>query len=162
MSKPIDLTNKEFGRLTPRWPVGIRKDVHLWLCSCTCGNLRIVLKHKIGGTTKSCGCWNRDQKLKHGHAVGYVETSEYNTFLNARKRCTNPKHISYPYYGGRGIKFLFMSFEEFLFAVGPKPSPQHTVDRYPNNDGHYESGNVRWATKEEQANNRRNSLKKAA
>jgi hypothetical protein len=47
------------------------------------------------------------------------------------------------------------SFAAFLAAIGPRPSPQHSLDRYPNNDGHYEPGNVRWATRAQQGRNLR-------
>ncbi len=76
-------------------------------------------------------------------------------FRNAAQRCMNPKHPAWPDYGGRGIKFLFESFELFMLELGLKPSPKHSLDRFPNNDGHYESGNVRWATAKEQMANRR-------
>jgi len=80
--------------------------------------------------------------------------SEYNAYFKAKDRCTNPKSQAWPDYGGRGIKFLFTSFEEFLKEIGPKPTPKHTLDRLRVNE-HYELGNVHWATWKEQANNRR-------
>ncbi len=46
-------------------------------------------------------------------------------------------------------------FEEFLKDVGRRPSAEYTLDRYPNNDGNYEPGNIRWATRSEQQRNRR-------
>lgn len=45
-------------------------------------------------------------------------------------------------------------FSAFLRDVGPRPSMKHSLDRFPNNDGHYEPGNVRWATRAEQQTNR--------
>jgi hypothetical protein len=81
------------------------------------------------------------------------KTGEYHSFAGAKARCNNRKHPKYKDYGGRGIKFLFKSFEQWFSEVGPKPSPKHSLDRYPNNDGNYEPGNVRWATQSEQRNN---------
>jgi hypothetical protein len=79
---------------------------------------------------------------------------EYQAFKNARARCTNPNFTLYKYWGGRGIEFRFATFKEFFDVIGPKPTPQHTLDRI-DNDGHYEAGNVRWATMKEQAVSRR-------
>jgi len=88
--------------------------------------------------------------LKHG----MEGTPEYNAFYNARRRCVSPKSKDYANYGGRGMRFRFASFVVFYQELGPRPSPKHTLDRK-NNDGHYESGNVRWATRTEQMQNQR-------
>ena len=63
----------------------------------------------------------------------------------------------YKHYGGRGIMVCerWNTFENFLADLGPKPSPKHEIDRYPNNDGNYEPDNVRWATRTQQTNNTR-------
>lgn len=82
---------------------------------------------------------------------------ERHTFSEAQRRCCNPKNKDFDRYGARGIKFRFTSFEQFFAELGPRPSPQHSVDRI-DNDGHYEPGNVRWATRSEQQRNRRDSI----
>jgi len=74
-------------------------------------------------------------------------------------RCTNKTDKDYPRYGGRGIRVSRRwrdSVEAFLIDMGPKPSPQHSLDRK-NNRGHYEPGNCRWATSVQQAQNRRST-----
>lgn len=77
---------------------------------------------------------------------------------SAKQRCTNANSISYSNYGGRGIQFVFPSVRSFAEWVaeniGTKPSPKHSLDRIDNNR-HYEPGNLRWATSEEQARNKR-------
>lgn len=83
-----------------------------------------------------------------------MKTVEYRAFLAAKRRCSNPKDKDYKYYGGRGVEFKFRSFLSFLFEIGYKPSPKLTLDRI-KNDGHYEEGNVRWASRSEQNKNRR-------
>lgn len=73
------------------------------------------------------------------------------------KRCTNPKHVHFDNYGGRGVTVCpawLTSFEAFYRDMGPKPSPTHSLDRFPNSNGNYEPGNVRWATPTEQTRNR--------
>lgn len=71
----------------------------------------------------------------------------------AKSRCQNLQLPCWPDYGGRGIEFRFTSFEEFYICLGPRP-PGYTLDRI-DNDGHYEKGNVRWATRQEQNLNKR-------
>src|SRR5579859_591610 len=75
-------------------------------------------------------------------------TPEYRAFCEAKYRCTNSKSSKWKDYGGRGIRFLFLDFKQFLSEIGNKPTPQHSLDRK-DNDGDYAPGNVRWATKAE-------------
>lgn len=84
---------------------------------------------------------------------GMSRSPEYDAYCSARQRCENPNMPQWERYGGRGIKFLFASFEEFFAELGPRPSSHHSLDRFPNNDGHYEVGNVRWATRSQQMTN---------
>lgn len=89
--------------------------------------------------------------IKHGKAG----TTEHSIWTRMRQRCVNPKHISYPNYGGKGVTVCsrWDDFSVFLADMGPRPSPSHSLDRYPNPKGNYEPGNVRWATREQQQRN---------
>jgi hypothetical protein len=77
-------------------------------------------------------------------------------------RCLNPRNKAWANYGGRGIAVCASwrgryGFNQFLKDVGERPSPLHSLDRI-DNSGHYEPGNVRWATKNQQNRNRRSNL----
>ena len=93
--------------------------------------------------------------FRHGEAVRGKMTPEYNAFRVAKCRCARGNDYRfYSNYRGRGIKFLFSSFHEFLKCLGRRPSTKHVLDRI-DNDGNYEPGNVRWATISESMKNRR-------
>lgn len=75
-----------------------------------------------------------------------------------RQRCKNPNRRGAKNYIGRGIKVCarWLKFENFLADLGECP-PGMELDRFPNAAGNYEPGNVRWATEEQQQNNRRSN-----
>jgi hypothetical protein len=102
------------------------------------------------GLSKSCGCSRSAALTTHGLSGTYI----YRAFFNAKYRCTKPSYPKFEYYGGRGIQFKFESAEQLASEVGPRPTPKHTLDRICN-DGHYEPGNVQWATRTQQIKNRR-------
>ncbi len=159
----LDLTGQIFDRLTVltfQGKLGKTRRVH-WLCKCECGNEKITSTDSLrSGRVRSCGCLQTEARFwdkKHGHGR-QGQSSEYKSYHAAKGRCENPKDARYADYGGRGIEFRFHDFTELLDYLGYKPSPEYTIDRYPDNDGHYEKGNVRWATEEQQQRNRRNTI----
>ena len=88
---------------------------------------------------------------KHGRR----NTALYRLWLCIRSRCSDPKRSDYKYYGGRGIRVCprWDDFTQFEADVGPHPGKKLTFDRKDTN-GDYEPGNVRWATRQLQAQNR--------
>lgn len=82
--------------------------------------------------------------------------AEYMAYYDARRRCTNPYHLTNKInYKNKGVKFLFNSFEEFINHIGPRLKGT-SLDRI-NNDGNYEIGNVRWASPTQQCQNKSNN-----
>jgi hypothetical protein len=122
--------------------------IPIGLCQCGCG--RAVAKRFVNGHNRPT--LRHGQSSRNGKPV--KRTPEYAAYVAARQRCTNSKVEKFAHYGGRGIRFLFESFEDFFAELGPRPSKRHSLDRK-FNDGHYEAGNVRWATKRQQVRNQR-------
>jgi hypothetical protein len=132
------------------------------LVRCDCGTEKTVwLVNLVGGDTKSCGClqqeWVAEQRARGEERA---KIPEYRAWAQMIHRCTNPRNKNWKGYGGRGITVCpewQNDYLAFLNHVGQRPGPKYSLDRYPNNDGNYEPGNVRWATAKEQMNNRRPS-----
>lgn len=158
----VEMVGQKFGCLTVVSREPRARGQAYWRCVCDCGGEKVTAGQSLRiGATTSCGCLRPDRSRKnatrHGHAATGKETPEYKAWNSAIQRCTNPNNKSFPHYGGNGIKVCKrwrQSFEAFLADMGPRPSSNHSLDRYPDRRGHYEPGNVRWATQDQQSENR--------
>jgi len=156
-----DLTGQRFGHLLAisyagKYVSPSGHTIPLWLCRCDCGNEKVVYVNYLRNKIKvpSCGCHFASR------THGMSDSDTYSCWRSMNRRCHEQSNASYADYGGRGITVCDRwrhSFEDFLADMGPRPSPKHSIDRYPNQNGNYEPGNCRWATSVEQNNNMRSN-----
>jgi hypothetical protein len=133
-------------------------------CECECGNIvNARLTAVKTGTTKSCGCWKKEQasirltEQNYKHGLGDMKHRLYRVWHAMKNRCNNENVPHYNIYGGRGIKVCeeWYNYECFYkWAMENGYQDKLSIDRI-NPDGHYEPSNCRWATSKEQAMNTR-------
>jgi len=160
--KQLNLVGKKFNKLTVlKYSHNNKHRVSYWKCKCDCGKYSIVRGSNLkSGKTKSCGCLKKKSFIKHG--LRYHK--HYKLYMGILERCYNKKCNYYEHYGARNIKMhkewktnMRLFFDYIENTLGDKPGKQFTLDRI-NNNGNYEPGNLRWASKQEQAYNTRRTV----
>lgn len=123
---------------------------------CECGRTAaLYIPNVITGKSTRCLDCKAIARTRHGLA----NSPEYQSWVGMRHRCLNPGCDCFENYGGRGITICerwIDSVETFIEDMGPRPSLKHSIDRIDVN-GNYEPSNCRWATPQEQTQNRRNT-----
>lgn len=159
-----DLVGTKVGRLSVIKPLRYegKSGRLIVFCRCECGTEKEILAQSLrSGLTLSCGCLNKEilSSMHTRRTHGKCGTAIYRTWRNMRTRCENPDIKEYKHYGGRGISVCdrWKKFENFYSDMGECPSKNHSIDRK-NVDGDYTPENCRWATSEDQQNNKRNNV----
>ena len=151
-----DISGQSFGLLTVKSLLGSYKNKHFWRCVCACGGVVDVATTPLrNGNTKSCGCIARAKTVLRNTTHGMGKHPLYGMWRRMLQRCEDTKCGDYKYYGLRGITVCarWHDFPSFVSDVGDRPDG-HTLERVRNDEG-YGPGNFKWATRQEQMQNTR-------
>ena len=140
MPKRISMLGKKYNRL-----LVIKEYQFDCLCLCDCGKEVTVRRCNLTyGTTKSCGCLNKERIFIHGMSTNQL----YKIWTSMKQRCENPNVNGYLNYGARGISVCneWHDPKKFIeWAIDNNWEKGLQIDRT-NNDGNYEPDNCKFVT----------------
>lgn len=158
MPRKVDISGKRFGRFLVLKEHGRTDDGRVaWLLKCDCGNEKVLPSRPLlTGKTQSCGCLRSDLVGLKNASHGFAGTDTYEIWCGMIKRAQSKVVDSYTGKGA-GLQKSWLSFENFLADMGERPSKKYSLDRIDNSKG-YSKKNCRWATRQQQNENRTNTI----
>lgn len=160
----MDLTGQKYGRLTVLSQAGMTRAGNAkWLCRCDCGNITTVAAGALrSGTIVSCGCWIREKTSQRSYIHGETNIRLHHIWSSMKARCYYIKSISYPNYGGRGIRVCAEWKNDYVafrnWALKNSYTENSTIDRK-DVDGNYCPENCQWISAFDQQSNKTNNRK---
>lgn len=163
------IMGQKFGKLTVIEITNERcREMVVWKCLCECGNTCFADSKSLRqSNTRSCGCLLKTRSIKHNGCIDPRLKGIYRLWMQIKARCFNTTREDYKLYGAKGITLHkpwvsdFVAFSTYILTTLGEHTKGIYLDRI-NPTGHYEPGNLRWATPLQQAYNRNKPNRKSS